>query len=313
MRLLVHALLLLPLAAPSPSGAPEALAREPLPRIVVLQASRLEPFDRARRALAEQLEDEAEVIVEELDLAQGDGTAAVESHRPDVLVAIGSEATSWAQRHTRDTPIVFAMVLNPVSSGLVPSMRRPGGRVTGASLDISAERQFRALRQVIGAERLAVLYNPSFTGPLVREATRAAGALGLELVPIAIDSPKQLEGALERVDGSFDALWSVADPTVFGQTTTRRILLYTLERGVPFVGLSEQYVRAGAFLAFTSSYEENGRLAAEQVRRILAGASAGSLPITTPVDVEVVYNPRTAAHLDLELPDLPSLRLRSAE
>ena len=109
------------------------------------------------------------------------------------------------------------MVLNPVSSGLVSSMRRPGGRVTGASLDIPPQLHFRALREIVKAERVAVLFNPEKTGPVVREAKAAARREGIELVPIPVSGPAELDRALERVDDSFDALWSVADVSVLSR------------------------------------------------------------------------------------------------
>jgi putative ABC transport system substrate-binding protein len=281
-------------------------------RVLVLRSSKLAPFEAALDGIVRELRGDLALEVRDIDPRSRPSTP-IRSDAFDVLVPLGSEATQWALDSSEGVPIVFAMVLNPVSTGLVHSMSRPGGRLTGASLDIPPDVQFRALHEVVGAERVAVLYNPKLTGPLVREAQRSARRAGIELVPIPVGSPTDLEYALERVDESFDALWSVADPTVFSRGTVERILLHTLEHRVAFMGLSEQYVRAGALLALSTSYEENGRLAAQHVRAVLAGAAPAELAIATPNDVEVVFNPRTAKRLELALPDAPLLRLRAVK
>jgi putative ABC transport system substrate-binding protein len=224
-------------------------------------------------------------------------------------VPLGSQATAWALQQTRDVPIVFAMVLNPVASGLVESMERPGGRVTGASLDIPLGLHFRTLREVVGARRVAVLFNPRETGGVVQAAARFAREEGVELVPIEVASARDLESALRRVDHSFDALWSVADRTVFSQGAVERVLLHTFERRIPFMGLSEQYVRAGALLALSTSYDENGRKAGQLVQRVLSGSRAGGLSVAVPERVEVVFNPRTAKRLELEVPESQLARM----
>ena len=311
LALRIWVTLLAALAPPLAAGEVSAEAAE-RPRVVVLQASDLQPFRDALLSLERELRPTADVVAFPLDPASP-VAPEIMGVGPDVIVTLGSEATDWAKRHTRNVPIVFAMVLNPVSRGLIESMQLPGGRITGASLDIPPERHFRTLQSLLGTRRVAVLYNPALCGPSVRQARQAAQQLGIELVPIEVASSADLEPALDRIDGSFDALWSVADPTVFGLGTTQRILLHTIEHRIPFMGLSEQYVRAGALIALSISYEENGRLAADRVQRVLAGGSPGSIPIATPVEVEVHYNPRTAKRLRLKLSDISGLQLRPVE
>ena len=85
----------------------------------------------------------------------------------------------------------------------------------------------------------------------------------------------------------------------------KHVLLHTLDKRIPFVGLSEQYVRAGALLALAASYEDNGRQAAELVKRVLAGESAAAIAIATPSQIEVVFNPKTAELEMIETGTLP--------
>jgi putative ABC transport system substrate-binding protein len=284
------------------------------PHVVVVMAEAAEAYEVALRGLREVLSREVDLDIQRIrpdDPAEG---ARIHALKPEVLVPMGSQATSWSLTQTRGIPIVFAMVLNPVSSGFIDSMNRPGKDITGASLDIPLAIQFRVLRELLHAQRVAVLFDPEHSGPVVESALQAARQEGIRLVPIAVPSPKALDPALQKVDRSFDALWSVADPTVlFSRRAVERMLVHSIRHQLPFMGLSEPYVRAGALLALSSSYETNGRDAGSLVLRVLAGESPEKIPISVPVDVEVVFNPRTATQLDLELASTPQLRLRAAD
>ncbi len=282
-------------------GVTPVVGADERPLVVVLKTGTAEPYARALVGLREQLGDGARLEVTMIERDDPGEAERVQKLEPDVLVALGSQATLWAMDQVDETPIVFAMVLHPVSSALVDSLQRPGGRVTGAALDISASRQFEALRDVVGAKRVAVLYDPNETADLIEDARVAARRSGIELMTISVAGPKALERALQRVDDSVDALWSVADRTVMSRGAAERVLVHTLRHGIPFVGLSEQFVRAGALMALVSSYEHNGQQAGELVQRVLAGRSPSSLPVALPERVEIVFNPRTAKRLKFEL------------
>jgi putative ABC transport system substrate-binding protein len=294
---------------------PRAALAEPerSARIVVLQSNAAEPYAIAVEEIRRQLEPSGELHLEWVGAEEEADAGRIRALEPDVLVSVGSRATAWALAHTERVPVVFSMVLNPVASGLAQGMKTPGGRLTGAALDVPPDLQFRTLRRLVRARRVAVLYNPERTGVLVREAVTAARREGVELVPIEVSYPRHLKRGLARVDRSFDALWSVADPTILARGLVEHVLLHTLDRRIPFMGLSEQYVRAGALLALSTSYAGNGRQAAGLVQRILDGEDPASLPILTPAEIEVVFNPRTAERLELELADRAGLALRAVQ
>ena len=284
------------------------------PRVVVVMSETAEAYEVALGGLREVLSQEVDLDVERIQPDDPTESARIHALKPDVLVPMGSQATSWSLAQTQGIPIVFAMVLNPVSSGFINSMTRPGKNITGASLDIPLAIQFRVLRELLDAKRVAVLFNPEHSGPVVESAVHAASQQGIQLVPISVPSPKALDPALQKVNRSFDALWSVADPTVlFSRRAVERMLLHSIRQRVPFMGLSEPYVRAGALLALSSPYEANGQDAGRLVLRVLSGELPEEIPISAPVDVEVVFNPRTAMQLDLDLVSTPALRIRAAQ
>ncbi len=272
--------------------------------VLLLRAGPAAPYEEARRALLDSLP--ADRVVETLlldDLSLQRAQERIAEADPSVLLTLGSQSTRWALDHTSDVPIVFAMVLQPVESGFVRSFSRPGGRVTGAALDVRPAVQLKTLRDLLGAKRIGVLYDPEQTGPLVDRAGGAARRMGIELVAVAVPETGALPGALERLTGSVDALWSVPDRTVFGQGGVQQVLLHTLEHEIPFMGLSEQYVRAGALLALSTSLAENGRQAALRIERVLASEEPSQIPVARPESLELVFNEHVAERLGVALPN----------
>lgn len=302
------------LAAIATGVAPLAAAADPGPRplVVAIRTAHAEPYQIALEALEEELGDSVELRVEDVDRSDPAEGPRISALHAKILVTVGSQATLWARDHTRQVPILFLMVLNPVSGGLIESMQAPRGRISGASLDISPRDQFEILRTLVGAHSIGVLYNPDETGIVIQAAKKAARLAGVELHPIAVHGLRELDAALEKLE-HLDALWSVADRTVLSRGAVERILLYTLDHRLPFMGLSIQYVRAGALLAVQTRYDENGRQAAALVRQVLAGARVGSLPVSIPQDTRVVYNPRTAKRISVELDSHSRFRLESVQ
>ena len=300
-------LLLLLLSAPLLSGIAEAQTRA---RVVVVKTLLLGPFEKAEAALVRDLQRDMDVWVVPVVPGNPHEARRIEALSPDVIVPIGTQATAWVSQVIESTPIVFSMVLDPISGGFVRSLDRPGGRVTGAALDIPVATQFRALREMLSVRRVAVLFNPETSGATVRSALVAAEQLGIKLVPIPVSDRTWFESALKQVDGSFDALWSVPDAVVLSSALSQRLLLHSIRRRIPFMGLSEQHVEAGALFALVTSHEENGRQAAERVRRVIAGEEVGRIAVAIPEKLEIVFNARTAERLSINLPQTPIARLR---
>jgi len=276
-------------------------------RVLIVKTLALPPFDAAESAIQRELAG-LDVRSVSVDPSDAGAAARIAALAPDVVVPVGSQAASWAAEHVA-APIVFSMVLDPVSHRLVDSIERPG-RMTGAALDVPLEVQFAALREVLGAKRVAVLYNPAASGPAVEAARGVAQRAGVVLVPIAVRDLSEFDAALAQVDRSFDALWTVPDAVVLSRRLAQQILLHTIRHQVPLMGLSEQHVKAGALLALVTSHEENGEQVAVRVRRVLAGEVAGRIAVAVPHRLEVVFNARTLDSVNAELRPSKAFRTR---
>jgi putative ABC transport system substrate-binding protein len=235
----------------------------------------------------------------------------VTEDNPDLILTICSGATELAQSYLENIPIVFSLVLNPVTSGLVKKMRSSGNNTTGASLDIPIRTQLEKLKQILPqTRRVGVIYSAE-TSDLISEAEKEAKSLGLELVIYFISSEDQVPKALEKLSKKIDCLWSVADGKVFTPQSTQFIILYALRNGVPFMGLSESFVKAGALFSLRCDYEDIGRQSGELALEILSGKSSSQLPISVPRKTSLVLNLRTAEQIGIEFP--PTLVSLAAE
>lgn len=228
----------------------------------------------------------------------------IRESKPDVIVTVGSRATSVISEKFDDIPIVFIMVLYPVASEFVPSMSNPGRNLTGAAMDVPIERQFRTLSEIVPKlRRIGVLYSPEETMPVIEEARRVAKSMNLELLAEEIHTESDVPDALKRLDKrNMDALWSVADGKVFSHPSTRYIIKYVVRRGIPFMGPHGGFVRAGALVALTADYRDCGRQAGEIIVRILNGTNPSGIAVATPRTVKMGLNLQVASHIRLKIP-----------
>lgn len=248
--------------------------------------------------------------ISEYTLQGGEGKGAtiladIQPRRPALIVTLGSAATAFIHAQVQDVPVVFCMVLNPVASGLVQSLQSSGNNLTGASLDIPAELQFETLKAVVpSVKRVGVLYNPQETGAVISAVEPIAARMGLELIAMPVRSAEQLQETLDQHKKQLDALWSVADSTVFASDRAIEFLLRkTLEYKLPFMGLSAGFVKAGALLALAvDEYADVGAQCGEQAAYVLAGRAPTSLSITTPRKVRLYLNSTVAKAIGVAIP-----------
>jgi ABC-type uncharacterized transport system substrate-binding protein len=232
----------------------------------------------------------------------------------DVIVTAGTAAVVTAKQATSVIPIVFAVAGDPVGTGLVASLARPGGNVTGLSnqsADLAGKR-LELLREVVPSlRRLAILANAgSPIGVLeMREAQAAARTLGLEVVTSEIRRVEDIAPAFETLKDRAEALYVASDPLV----TTNRIRISTLALGarLPTMHGQGDSVEAGGLMSYGANYPDLHRRAADYVDKILRGAKPGDIPVEQPTKFDLVINLTTAKVLGLTVP--PSQLARADE
>jgi putative ABC transport system substrate-binding protein len=234
----------------------------------------------------------------------------------DVIVAEVTQASLTAKNATRTIPIVMMGVGDPVGAGLVQSLSRPGGNVTGTSgLSVGVARKSLQLltEAVPGASRVAVLWNPAnavFQAQMLRETEGAARTLRVELRLVEARRPDDLDAALRAVGGQgARAILILPDPMF---TTHRaRIVELVAKTRLPAMYPVREAVEAGGLMSYAVNYVEVGARGAYYMDKILKGAKPADLPVEQPTKLELVINLKTAKALGLTIP--PSVLARADE
>jgi putative ABC transport system substrate-binding protein len=222
----------------------------------------------------------------------------------DVIVTQGT-AMLAAKKATAVIPIVFAVANDPVGSGLVASLSRPGANVTGLSLlqvDLAGKR-LELLREVRpGLRGLAVMVNVGFPGATqeIEEVQAAARKLGLDAITLEIRRAEDIAPAFDSINSGVEALYIVGGPLL----TNNRIRINTLALGGRLMTVygNREYVEAGGLMSYGPSFADMYRRAADYVDKILRGAKPGDLPVEQPTKFDFVINLTTAKALGLPVP-----------
>ena len=222
----------------------------------------------------------------------------------DVIVTSGSAVVAVKQA-TSVIPIVFPTANEPVGSGLVASLARPGGNATGLSMQQTdlAGKRLELLREIVpGLRRLGVLISVGNPGAaLDRDHVQAAaGALGLEVVTREIQRAEEIAPAFEAFKGRAQALYVVGDALM----STHRIRINTLALAarLPSMYPNRASVEAGGLVSYGANFPDLYRRAGNYVDKILRGAKPGDLPVEQPTKFELVINLKTAEALGIEVP-----------
>jgi ABC-type uncharacterized transport system substrate-binding protein len=232
----------------------------------------------------------------------------------DVIVTHSAEPVLAAKQATSVIPIVFGTAADPVGSGLIASLARPGGNVTGLSVQFTdlAGKRFELLREVVpGLRRLAIMANVGTPGAVLemREAQAAAHTLGLEVATLEIRRVEDIAPAFEALKGRAEALYVASDPLM--NTNRVRINTLALAARLPMMHAIREYVEAGGLMSYGPNFPDLWRRTADLVDKILRGAKPGDLPVEQPTKFDLVINLTTAKALGLEVP--PTLLARADE
>jgi putative ABC transport system substrate-binding protein len=223
----------------------------------------------------------------------------------NVIVTAGVPGVVAAKRATSDIPIVFAVAADPIGSGLVASLARPGGNVTGLSSqsgDASAKR-LELLRLVIPKfQRLAIIANVNNPDIIreMRELHATAIKLGVDVVPLEIRQAEDISPAIKSLQNRVDALYVASDPLM--NTNVALIQNLAREARLPTIYNSREFVATGGLMSYGPDFSDLFRRSADLVDKILRGTKPNNIPVEQPTKFEFVINLTTAKALGLTIP-----------
>jgi len=275
------------------------------------------PYAEAfRQGLRERGYIEGETIAVEYRWAEGrhdrlpDLAAELVQLKVDILVPVGTQPSHAAKQATSTIPIVMAQVGDPVGSGLVASLARPGGNLTGVSvigLEINVKLLELLKQAVPWASQVAVLGNPTNRGhghgTVWRELQGAAQGLGVTLQFVPVQQPEDFESAFAAIRTAHaDALYVMQDHLLFSHRT--RIVDFTAQSKLPAIYMYREWADAGGLMAYGASLREVHRRVAEHVDKILKGAKPADLPVEQVMRLDLVINLKTAQAFGLTIPPM---------
>jgi putative tryptophan/tyrosine transport system substrate-binding protein len=222
----------------------------------------------------------------------------IKKRPPRLILTIGTVATQTALREIDDTPIVAGLVSN------MDDLRK-SKNATGVVLDFPFGTQFEWMHKLVPEIKIiGVLYNPKENQAKIDAAIQAAKKEGLILLPKEVETPRALPDALESLARNVDLLWGINDQLVLSPQTAEAILLFSFRSGVPFVGLSSSWVKAGALYALDRDYKDLGAQCGELAIKVLQGTKPSMLAIVPPRRTLYSLNQKTADHMKLEFSPL---------
>jgi putative ABC transport system substrate-binding protein len=224
----------------------------------------------------------------------------------DVIVTHGTEPVLVAKQATSEIPIVAAIMADPIGSGLIAGLARPGGNVTGLSAESTdlAGQRVALLREIVPRlHTVAVLgYVENSTVVLeMREAEAAARKLGLEAISLEIRRAQDIAPAILSIGGRAEALYISADR--FAMTNRTSIIVSAAALRLPTIYLTREAVEAGCLMSYGPDFPDLFRRAAEDVDKILRGTKPSDIPVQQPTKFDLVVNLNTAQAIGLTIPE----------
>jgi len=317
-RILVVILTLGILATPVPTEAQQSAK---VPRIGWLSiASRTPAVSHLIEAFWQGLRElgyvEGQNIAIEYRFAEGrperlpEFAAQLVALKVDIIVTPNPAGTQAAREATRTIPIVILGVADPVGSGLVASLSRPGGNITGLTSPVMWGKRLELLKETVPkASRVAVLRNPTNpeTADMSRDVGGAARALGVQLQVLDVRVPIELDSAFARMTRDRAGALLVTGDTLF-TLHREQIAVLAIKRRLPAISWAREFAEAGLLMAYGRSLPYEFRRAATYVDKILKGAKPADLPVEQPTKFELVVNLKTAKALGLTIPQSVLIR-----
>lgn len=274
------------------------LAEKTVKILIILNAND-DPYREAVAGFKAQIATFVKPIITEQSLAQmqSSGAAEIERLKPDIIFTLGNESLKWVNQHTSRIPIVATMVLREESF-------KQASNITGVSLSHPLSTQFQWLRKFFPQQTsVAILFNPAENAGTVKLAKDISLREGLKLVAIPVETPKELPYALEQLASNVELLLAIPDETVMSLNTAKEVLLASFINKVPLIGLSDNWVKSGAFYALSWDYADLGKQNALLAQKILNGTPVSAVTPEHPRKVAYTVNAKIAEHMNMDIPD----------
>ncbi|MFH1414982.1 MAG: ABC transporter substrate-binding protein [Elusimicrobiota bacterium] len=278
-------------------------------KIALIKSRDILPYTQASDGFFEEIHKKNVTIVSKgYILKEGKANSFISDLKefdPDIILCFGTEAAKEISVYFTDTPIVFSLVSNPVKEGLIISLGKRKQEITGVTIDIPYDLQFNIIKEALPSlKNIGIIYDPGKSGDIVSQAKEDAVRTGMHIAEFPIYDLKEISVVLEDIESKVDVIWSIPDPTIYGNpTTSRAIMLSTLKKNIPFIGFSKSFAKAGALIGIYCEYGDIGKQTAALVMKVVEGKSASEIPVEHPEYIRIALNLNVAKILGLKIPE----------
>jgi len=242
--------------------------------------------------------------------AQGNPAIAAQIARkmvgdqPDVIVAIATPSAQAAVSATRDIPVVFSVVTDPLGAKLVSNMEQPGGNVTGLSDAVPVAQHLAMIKEIVpGLKKLGIPFNPGEPNAvsIIASMKEAAAAQGVEIVESPAPKSSDVMIASQKLVGQVDAIYTTLDNTVI--TALESIIKVGIDAQIPVFSADTDSVERGSVAALGFNYSDLGRQTADMVVEVLNGKKPGDMSVRIAEGTNLYVNLKTAKMMGVEIPE----------
>ncbi|MEO1926716.1 MAG: ABC transporter substrate binding protein [Gammaproteobacteria bacterium] len=214
---------------------------------------------------------------------------------PDLIFALGTASTKIALQATQQIPIITTMLVKT-------EFLQQASNVTGVVLTYPLATQFQWLKKVLpNLSHIAILYNINENQNTINRGTNIAHEMGLKISAIPVESARQLPYALKQLTKNIQVLLAIPDRVTMSTNTAKAVLLASFRNRIPMIGLTDNWVKAGAFYALSWNYLSIGKQCGDQAINVLNGKSIKRIPIVPPSNIEYSINKTVAERMNIEL------------
>ena len=261
-------------------------------KVAVVMSRLIPPYRKALSGFKKELDCDTNVFDLQKKRDLESVAKEIKASKPDLVLAIGSNALKLAKKHLPKVPVIFTMVLKP---GKTP------GNVCGVSMTLPAKTHLNGLKLIAPkVKSVGIVFNPKHADRRVKEFKKAAKDLGLKVVSVAANSKKEAFSAIKLLAGRVDSLWMVMDQDVVANFNLLQSL--SVKEKVPLATFSYKYVEMGALLALAPKFEDLGKQAGQLAKQLLSGASPKKMGVVSPTNFYYSINVNTALKIGVGVP-----------
>ena len=261
-------------------------------KVAVVMSRLIPPYQKALNGFKKELDCDTTVFDLQKKRDLEEVAKEIKSSKPDLVLAIGSNALKLAKKHLKKIPVIFTMVLKP---GKTP------GNVCGVSMTLPAKTHLQGLKLLAPkVKSVGIVFNPKHSGSRVELFKKDAKGLGLKVVSVAANSKKEAFSAIKLLAGRVDSLWMVMDQDVVANFNLLQSL--SIKEKVPLATFSYKYVEMGALVALAPKFQDLGKQAGQLAKQIVSGVSPKKLGVVSPTNFYYSINVNTALKIGVGVP-----------